>query len=166
MKKKNYLLSAILLLVGISILQAQNLDRIALSSGGISNDTLNATIGEIFVFSVNNGGVSLDAGSQSDVSNTGGMGTSISNNSVNNSLILVYPNPVNDFLNLQINGLKSNTIAFRVINISGKILMQQTITGSTNNFKINVSSLSNGNYFIDGYSSLGETITKIKFVKL
>ena len=60
MKHKRLKLSAVLLLgLGLTGLYAQNLDRVALSSGGISSDTLNATIGEIFVFSVNKSGISL-----------------------------------------------------------------------------------------------------------
>ena len=147
-------------------LQAQTLDRVALSSGGISSDTINATIGEIFVFSVSESGISLDAGAQSDQNNTGGMSTTVTKTEINQADMLVYPNPVQDFLNLQISGLSSETVSFQVFDVAGKLVMQHNSVGTNNLHRLQVKQLPQGNYFIQGYTPKGEAIGKIKFVKL
>jgi hypothetical protein len=166
MKKTKILIIALFLLGFGVAMQAQTLDRISLSSGGISSDTLNATLGEIFVFSVSSGGISLDAGSQSDNSNTGGIPSSVTQNETVQSVVLVYPNPVGDLLNLQINGLKSETIAFQVFDISGKLVLQYNSVGANHIHQLQVKQLPSGNYFIQGYTANGENIRKIKFIKL
>lgn len=148
---------------------SQNLDRVTLSSGGVSNDGISATIGELFVFSINGSGISLDAGGQSDVEETGGipsLTTSVSSVIVQNAKVLVYPNPVAEVLNLQINGLNSETVAFQIFDVLGTLVLQQTKTSAYRIFKIEVSQLKSGNYFIKGYSVNGENIGEIKFIKL
>ncbi|NCC88127.1 MAG: T9SS type A sorting domain-containing protein [Clostridia bacterium] len=156
-------------LAGLSALQAQNLDRVTLSSGGISNEGISATIGELFVFSINAEGISLDAGGQSDNEDTGGIPDLPTENPMqvgHEMQTLVYPNPVEEMLNLQINGLKSETVSFQVFDAAGKIVLQETKYSAERIFQIKVSQLTAGNYFIKGYSVAGENIGEIKFIKL
>lgn len=148
---------------------AQNLDRVTLSSGGISNEGISATIGELFVFSINADGISLDAGGQSDEEDTGGVPDLPTANPLQveqKMQTMVYPNPVEDLLNLQINGLKSETVAFQVFDALGKLVLQQTKSSSEKLYQLKVSELTSGNYYIRGYSVLGENIGEIKFIKL
>jgi len=166
MKKTKLFLIALAILSYGTALRAQTLDRVALSSGGISSDTINATIGEIFVFSVNASGISLDAGAQSDQNNTGGMTTAVTKTEINQADMLVYPNPVQDFLNLQINGLSSETVSFQVYDAVGKLVLQYNSVGANNLNRLQVKQLPQGNYFIQGYTPNGETIGQIKFIKL
>lgn len=163
---KLVLIAFCLLGFGTGIIQAQNLDRVAISSGGISSDTLNATIGEIFVFSINSSGISLDAGSQSDQSNTGGLINSITQTKSSQSEILIYPNPVIDYLNLKIEGINAETISFQIYDVAGKLIMQHNSVCTNNLYQIKVKQLQKGNYFIQGYTAKGEAIGKIKFIKL
>ncbi len=162
---KTILIAFCLFLYG-TVIQSQNLDRVAISSGGISSDTLNATIGEIFVFSINSSGMSLDAGSQSDENNTGGIPNSITQTDISRTEILVYPNPVKDNLNLKINGLNSETISFQVYDVTGKLVLQSNKSGINNLYNIRVEQLQQGNYFIKGYTAKGLSIGEIKFIKL
>ncbi|MBN2779009.1 MAG: T9SS type A sorting domain-containing protein [Bacteroidales bacterium] len=166
---RNLSLILLLCLAGLSALQAQNLDRVTLSSGGISNEGISATIGELFVFSINADGISLDAGGQSDEEDTGGIPDVPTSNPMQietQMQTLVYPNPVEDLLNLQINGLKSETVSFQVFDALGKLVLQQTKSSTERIFQIKVSELTAGNYYIKGYSVLGENIGEIKFIKL
>jgi hypothetical protein len=156
-------------LAALTALQAQNLDRVTLSSGGISNERISATIGELFVFSINAEGISLDAGGQSDNEDTGGIPEIPTANPLQveeQMQALVYPNPVEDLLNLQINGLKSEIVAFQVFDAAGKVVLQETKSSSERIFQIKVSELTSGNYYIKGYSVIGENIGEIKFIKL
>ena len=165
-KTLTFFIAFCLFYFGAAILQAQNLDRVAISSGGISSDTINATIGETFVFSLSNTGISLDAGAQSDQNNTGGMTNTVTKTEINQADMLVYPNPVQDFLNLQISGLSSETVSFQVYDAAGKLVMQYNSVGSNNLHRLQVKQLPQGNYFIQGYTPKGEAIGKIKFIKL
>jgi len=161
-----YTLIVFCLLSFRTTIQAQTLDRVALSSGGISSDTINATIGEIFVFSVNASGISLDAGAQSDQNNTGGMTTTVTKTEINLTELLIYPNPVEDYLNLQINGLSSETVSFQVYDVAGNLVLQLNSVGANNLHRLQVNHLPQGNYFVQGYTPKGETIGQIKFIKL
>jgi len=166
MKNLKILLIALSLISYAMTLKAQTLDRVALSSGGISSDTINATIGEIFVFSVSESGISLDAGAQSDQNNTGGMTTTVTKTEISKAVLLVYPNPVEDFLNLQINGLSSETVSFQVYDATGKLVLQYNSVGANNLHRLQVKQLPQGNYFLLGYTPNGEAIGQIKFIKL
>jgi len=165
-KPKTLLIAFCLCCLGTAIVQAQTFDRVAISSGGISSDTINATIGELFVFTAAGGGMSLDAGAQSGTDNTGGLVTTITNAKNPQTEILVYPNPVADYLNLQINGLKSENIAFQVFDVAGKLVLTQNGSGNNSVYRLNVHTLSAGDYFINGYTPQGESFGQIKFIKL
>ncbi|NLL28714.1 MAG: T9SS type A sorting domain-containing protein [Bacteroidales bacterium] len=143
---------------------SQNFDRIAISSGGISSDTLNATIGEVFVFSISSGGISLDAGSQSDTSNTSGI-TASEIFAAKESSAFVFPNPVSDFLNLMIDGVADETIAFSIFDAAGRLVLQHNSVPANNLYTLRVQSLSAGNYFLSGITSSGKTFSNIQFVK-
>lgn len=75
---------------------------------------------------------------------------------INHDMISIYPNPVNDILNI-----KSNTeiLKVEIFDLSGRILQ----TGSPKQNAINVSELSKGNYIIKMTSK--EKVTTQKFIK-
>lgn len=147
---------------------SQSLDRTAISSGGLSGDILNATIGEVFVFSLNNSGLSLNSGSQSDRNFTGGLTAVIKRNGedTGSDFLLIYPNPVENFLNLQINGLLNETITFQIFDADAKLLMQQKNVSTDHIFQLKVSQLPHGHYYIRASTSLGGWVEKINFIKL
>jgi hypothetical protein len=167
MKKPTFLL--LILATFVLYTNAQNLDRVTISSGGISADEISATIGEVFVFSVGDGDISFDAGGQSDEEDTGGLtDTSTGKPSIiaNNKSLTVYPNPVSDYLNMQINGLENSAISFQIYDATGKLVKQHNANNSDFLYQIRVNELKQGNYFIKGFTARGESIGEIKFIKL
>lgn len=110
--------------------------------------------------------MSLDAGSQSNTGNTGGLITTVTKTENQKADMLIYPNPVDDYLNIQIMGLTSEIVAFHVFDILGKLVMQQNSVSKNNLYRLQVSQLTSGNYFIQGYTPKGETFGKIQFIKL
>jgi len=72
----------------------------------------------------------------------------------------VFPNPTQDFINLNINAVDYGKATVMVTNTNGQIVHQQHInlTNSTNTFSMNVSQLTSGVYIasveIDGYQSV------------
>ncbi|MFZ9848103.1 MAG: glycosyl hydrolase family 18 protein [Flavobacteriales bacterium] len=67
--------------------------------------------------------------------------------------IKLFPNPASDFINLDGTNLLGETV--KVYDISGQILLQQTITNNT--VTMDISSLSSGLYFVQ-VSSLSQTL--------
>lgn len=66
---------------------------------------------------------------------------------IDNTKIILYPNPTSDEVNITINGFK-NVVKISVINISGKVLMSQDNPHNKNNFKMDLSNKSKGTYFL------------------
>lgn len=64
--------------------------------------------------------------------------------------ILYHPNPVKDWLTIQIPGEKQGPLEVSVVNSQGQILISQKIeSDDTNSYKLNLERLSSGVYFID-----------------
>jgi hypothetical protein len=80
-------------------------------------------------------------------------------NEISKSSVKLYPNPVNDLLNINIDIDKSFTYeTYKIINITGSVVKEGAI--EKEEFTINIKSLPSGIYFL---RALNETI---KFVKL
>jgi len=62
----------------------------------------------------------------------------------NHFQLITYPNPVNNILNVSYTKDQSETITYRIIDVLGKIVMQEKEFTKS----IDVSSLNNGNYFL------------------
>ncbi len=151
MNRKFILFFAVALLVWIlcPIANAQNLDRMSLSSGGAAGDNVNYVLGETFNFTMAIGGsdgISLESGSLSSEENTGGdIPTILQEASEMPSLIECYPNPVSDILTVDFNGTEGVT-GVAVFNALGQVVLQ-TSANSTKAY-LNVKSLPAGSYFV------------------
>jgi hypothetical protein len=147
---------------------SQTLDRITIAAGGISSDSMSATIGELFVFSMSNGGYSLDAGGQSDNKNTGGIGAGITpvNVQKDDNKVLLYPNPVKDIINIQINGTQESALYLVIFDASGKLSLQRSTEFKNGLFSIDVQSLASGIYTMNGYTNSGKRLAPVVFTKV
>lgn len=64
----------------------------------------------------------------------------------------IYPNPANDFLNLQLLPLQTEKVSINIQDVTGKTILQlerEILENQENNFKINTSTFSNGLYFVN-----------------
>jgi hypothetical protein len=87
------------------------------------------------------------------------------NSSKQASMLSVYPNPVKAQLNLVVSNSETFGKASSVIsNVQGKIIQLSYIQGSNGNYKIDVSSLTPGMYFITLTNNNGERLME-KFMK-
>ncbi|MBM3160180.1 MAG: T9SS type A sorting domain-containing protein, partial [Bacteroidetes bacterium] len=60
----------------------------------------------------------------------------------------IFPNPVNDLLIIQLNGLNKSDLQVELIDLNGRIIVQQTIgKGSTIGY-VDVSTVYTGNYLL------------------
>jgi Secretion system C-terminal sorting domain len=60
--------------------------------------------------------------------------------------VLLYPNPVDDWLNVRISRSKGDKISYTLIDISGKMITSKVENNS--NFRINMVSLASGVYLL------------------
>jgi len=123
MKKTTLLL---LFIVFCVFCNAQNLDRISMSSGGAATNEVNYVIGETFNFTLAEGDVILETGSQGSEDDTGGdvVYTQVQEIALNNPMEC-YPNPVSDILTVR-SGLKVGIkINFLIYNANGQIVYQK-----------------------------------------
>ncbi|VFA42821.1 T9SS type A sorting domain-containing protein [Chryseobacterium indologenes] len=112
-----------------------------INSGGISNNNLMHTVGEIYVVP-----------DDPDQQNSGTLGMlyqtvldvlGVTEVVVKQDKVIVYPNPTADYVTLQIS-LKENSREVSVYDLSGKLIMQKEI----NNNRIDLSSLLKGVYLL------------------
>lgn len=64
----------------------------------------------------------------------------------------IYPNPTNDFVNVEINATKQGAVnSYTIYDITGKVMIQKSISASTTKQieRVDLSSLSQGLYFIE-----------------
>ena len=144
---------------------AQNLDRISMSSGGASTNEVNYVIGETFNFTMAEGDIILEAGSLGSDDDTGGdiIYTQVQEIALNNPM-KCYPNPVTDFLTVQ-TGLASGVeIKLLVYNSNGQVVYQTTqLTQSE--FRINLNNLSPGIYHLAIIENETKALNAVKIIK-
>ncbi len=76
--------------------------------------------------------------------------------------LFVYPNPVKDFITIQLNSIKNESLKFIVYNLLGQSVGDFELT--SNNLQLDLSHLSNGVYYYS-IKNKGELILRNKFVK-
>ncbi len=83
----------------------------------------------------------------------------------NFELSSIYPNPVSDVLNLNINSLESQDLTIRILDITGRVLNLQKVNAETgdNLVKITTNQLNNGMYFVEINSN--NSRSTLKFIK-
>jgi hypothetical protein len=73
-----------------------------------------------------------------------------------------YPNPVSDLLTVQLTGFGNETTSIRVIDMQGKVLIEQVNTGSNNQpLHLDVSQLAKGFYFLSVQGDNKSALAKI-----
>ena len=78
---------------------------------------------------------------------------------INNYKVSVYPNPVQNQINFELN---TSNFSVKIIDVTGKTISNNSTF--TNKLKVNTSSLNNGLYFYSVINNNGEVITSSKFI--
>jgi len=155
-----------LILIFLSILSfeiyGQNLMPELLSSSGsiqsVANTNYSWTLGEISVNTITSNDAILTQGFQQPRLHT----TSVLDPDYLISAF-IYPNPAENFINIDMKYPKSNSYALAIIDVNGNI--NKHILFSRNK-RIDISNLKPGLYFIALNSHKGIELTGIKFLKL
>lgn len=80
--------------------------------------------------------------------------------SQNANEIIIVPNPANDYININLNGINANKL--EIYDITGKLLIEQTLV--TENPTLNIETLESGVYFIIVWDE-SKFMGKLNFVK-
>lgn len=78
---------------------------------------------------------------------------------INNYKVSVYPNPVQNQINFELN---ASNFSVKIIDVTGKTISNNSTL--SNKLKVNTSSLNNGLYFYSVINNNGEVITSSKFI--
>jgi len=158
-----YTTAFLLFLLFAAMANAQNLDRISMSSGGAAGDNVNYVLGETFNFTMATGGsngISLESGSLSSEENTGGdIPTILQEASEMPSQIECYPNPVSDILTIDFNCTEGVT-SVAVFNALGQMVLQAP--ANSEKAYLNVKALPTGSYFVSVMN--GKDVIAVKMV--
>ncbi len=86
---------------------------------------------------------------------------------INKTIVNVFPNPVNDIINIVIDLSKSSDIELRIINCFGQAFVENKyfISPQNNNIKLSVKNLSPGIYLLSAISAENKIFESIKFIK-
>ncbi|PNQ72256.1 hypothetical protein C1T31_13105 [Hanstruepera neustonica] len=102
-----------------------------------------------------------------DDTNTNGIpdylenGVALSVDNLNTSYFTIYPNPVNDILNISTSSQLKNQLSIAIYDIQGKLISDTSYNLETTNFQVDVSNLSTGLYVIKFYNDDIQEIKKL-----
>lgn len=145
---------------------AQNLDRISISSGGASTNDVSYVIGETFNFTMTDGAdLTIETGSQGSEDYTGGDNNyTLIKELAENQALNCFPNPATNYIYIE-TGLETNSLVIlQVYDVNGKLLHQGKTTAGLH-LKVDVQSLVTGIYFISLISNTNEILGSTKFNK-
>lgn len=83
------------------------------------------------------------------------------------SSVVIYPNPVMDMFNMEINVAQNSNMEMSMVNLNGSVIFTKQIelTAGSNVITENISSLSNGVYLVRFYNSLTNELIVKKLIK-
>lgn len=158
----------------VFLVNAQNIDRAGISAGGLNDNMLNATIGQIFDVSMNSDEISIDFGTFSDTTFIGGKILNPDTIKVEVSVkeifdfetknVTCYPNPVKDVLNVDLTGTEKIS-KITVSDIYGKQILNFS-PEQNEKIGLNVQTLPPGTYILYFGSTIDKGLTPIKFIKI
>lgn len=112
-------------------------------SGTSAPSTLNINASKVQLHFITNPSVS-DIGWSIDFTSS----TSINETSESNR-ITIYPNPANSYFTIETSNQNSKISKINIFDITGRLVLNQEISHTTNKLNIDISNLQNGTYFIE-----------------
>jgi hypothetical protein len=130
-----------------------------------SNATLSWTLGEVITETVSNGTYTLTQGFQQPHYNITGIpdDPTIKNDVAGE--INIYPNPVDDQLNVSFKDMKQDHVVITLFDLNGKILINDIAENTTAVKQLNMTFVAKGNYIIRFATKDGKFLKSFKVVK-
>ncbi len=93
------------------------------------------------------------------VSSTCTLSTTIDEEKLGEEAVFVYPNPANEFINVEFSGLNDENLSIEITDVFGKVVQKEISKNENQMFNLNVSSLAAG-YYVLKISSGNSVIQK------
>jgi hypothetical protein len=165
-KERNFLLMTLLLfaglvmLIGMGKVQAQSVTNSTFSAGGSQRNILSFTIGQIGNTSVQNDSLSLSQGiHQGDYQ----IVTGIFNIQAQSIAFKAFPNPFQDFLNIDIQeNIHDSEIQYALIDVLGRTMSSGNLSKGIN--RVETHSLPSGTYILR-FIKASEDLKSVSIIK-
>lgn len=170
--------------VNTSIATGQTLDRIDISSGGLADDQLNASIGQLFAFTLDgaSGGISLSSGALTDTSFLGGLDIAVADTIQDTTTVpdtttsvqeiiypkgkvVFYPNPVQSYLNLNLKNFADGKYTFKILTVDGETIHEGNFTQKDNQLALWVGDFEAATYVVFVANENQKLLHSFKFIK-
>jgi hypothetical protein len=95
------------------------------------------------------------------------VGPTAASTMLNAEQVTIYPNPANDFINLNVLSKAEGNVMITIVDVTGKVCLQQQriIKTGYNKLLLNTSELNKGIYFVQTTNQLGEIKTSKLSIK-
>ncbi len=160
MIKKSVLI--LLLFTGAITAAAQSLSPTVLSSSGgfesSGGTSLSWTTGELMVQTFSDGSAMLTQGfHQGNIT----VSTAVDEMSESAMDVQIYPNPVNDILNVKFKNMVDQTIQVRLVDLTGKTILTREFSDPSNTQRLNLSPVTSGTYMLEVNAGQKRKVFKI-----
>lgn len=147
---RKQLLLTLCILTGVLTANSQSLSPTVISSSGGSGDmngtSLNWTTGELMVQTYDFDTISLTQGFHQGIYE---ITTSLDELNELGIYVNVYPNPVEDHLNVQFEGALNKTVRLKLMNLTGQVLISREMNSPATVSRLNMSSMTSGTYLLE-----------------
>jgi len=143
----------------------KNLISISHTSGGDASSpegSIAYSVGQVFYTSMNDSNTSVLAGVQQTLPQISQINILESGNPENNLIVLAYPNPMTDYLTIDIGGFNKQNFSYQIFDIKGTLLENKKLKNSKN--QILIYNLQTATYFIT-VAENGSPIKTFKIIK-
>jgi len=137
---------------------AQTVTATVGSEGKIGNTTLDYTVGEAFVSTIQNGSIILTQGFHQPLYKVSVLQEAFLPGTVN-----VFPNPVTALLHVQFKDVKPENMVISLFDLGGKIIL--TAQASGNNWQTDLSNLPGASYLLQVSDPATQCTSTFKIIK-
>lgn len=147
---KKYLFILFFITGGAITAAAQSLSPTVLSSSGgfgsSDGTSLGWTTGEVMVRTFSDGSTLLTQGfHQGNLT----VSTAVDEMSESAMDVQIYPNPVDDILNVEFKNMVDQTIQVKLVDLTGKTVLRKEFSQPSNAVRLNLNSVSSGSYMLE-----------------
>ncbi len=159
---KKYIFILLFITSGVFTTAAQSLSPTVLSSSGgfesSGGTSLSWTTGEVMIQSFSDGSAMLTQGfHQGNIT----VSTAVDEMSESAMDVQIYPNPVNDILNVKFKNMVDQTIQVRLVDLTGKTILTREFSDPSNTQRLNLSPVSSGTYMLEVNTGQKRKVFKI-----
>jgi len=153
------------LLISLSLYSQDLSLKVVSAQGGfdaIDSMTLEWTLGEPFVETLESSKNILTQGFHQSFDNAFALGVSVVHSEFKST---IFPNPVDNLLNIRLNSTENSRLNASLYEMTGRFIKQTSVNATNSNIAINVADLSSGTYILKLSNSDNSIMELHKIIK-